>query len=410
MNGGSIGIRVVMTAPSKSMMIAMLVAGATRLSLCGMDGPATSTDASPGDVRAAVQRSLPYIEKTGTAWMHERKCNSCHNVTFLVWSHEMAADRGLEVDRTKLAEWRKWSLANALAANQWYGIRLRTVEGLKADGLPPALLAKLVPSGKNYTASKDFLAALEKLLGRENVERYQEILLRRGILPNDGGGPDTLSQLLLGRDAGVEAEEAESYRSVRSLLLEHQEPDGTWQAAGQIPGLQWSCDQEMNQATAMWSLLALDHGAGADEPATQHARELVLRSLKDSAPRSTLQSLALRLMVAAKYDNPSVKDSLVKELLEWQRPDGGWSWTKEKEASEAFSTGQALYVLGRLGRDGSDPVVQRAWKFLLQTQTRDGSWNVPQEWINRQHRTLNVYPYWGTAWSAIGLLQTLPGG
>jgi hypothetical protein len=45
------------------------------------------------NVRAAVQRSLPYIEKVGTAWMRERKCNSCHNVTFLVWSHNEAAAR-----------------------------------------------------------------------------------------------------------------------------------------------------------------------------------------------------------------------------------------------------------------------------------------------------------------------------
>src|SRR2546423_1277050 len=37
------------------------------------------------DVRGAVERSLPYVEKVSTAWMQERKCNSCHNVTFLVW-------------------------------------------------------------------------------------------------------------------------------------------------------------------------------------------------------------------------------------------------------------------------------------------------------------------------------------
>ena len=77
--------------------------------------------------------------------------------------------------------------------------------------------------------------------------------------------------------------------------------------------------------------------------------------------------------------------------------------------SEAFSTGQALYALGRLGRDGADPAVERAWKFLLATQLPDGSWAVPQDAINTRPRKLNVYTYWGTAWSAIGVLQTLPG-
>jgi len=54
-------------------------------------------------VRGAVRRGLPYLETVATAWMGERKCNSCHTVTFLVWSHNEAAARGLDVDRGKLA-------------------------------------------------------------------------------------------------------------------------------------------------------------------------------------------------------------------------------------------------------------------------------------------------------------------
>ena len=66
-------------------------------------GPLTDPQAKPAatsdDVRAAVQRSLPFIEKIGVEWMHTRKCNSCHTVTFLVWSHNAAAAHGLDVDR-----------------------------------------------------------------------------------------------------------------------------------------------------------------------------------------------------------------------------------------------------------------------------------------------------------------------
>ena len=36
--------------------------------------------------------------------------------------------------------------------------------------------------------------------------------------------------------------------------------------------------------------------------------------------------------------------------------------------------GQALYALGLVGRDGNDPIVRRAWAFLLRTQGNDGSW------------------------------------
>src|SRR5262245_25901921 len=80
-------------------------------------------DAPAADVRAAVERALPYLEKVGTAWMRGRKCNSCHVVTFLVWSHNAAAAHGLDVDRAKLAEWTRWSLADSLEENYWFGVR-----------------------------------------------------------------------------------------------------------------------------------------------------------------------------------------------------------------------------------------------------------------------------------------------
>src|SRR5215212_9925032 len=79
------------------------------------------------NVRAAVERSLPYIEKVGTAWMQQRKCSSCHNVTFLIWSHNEAAAREFNVDRTKLAEWTKWSLADALSDRFWFMLRPRAI-------------------------------------------------------------------------------------------------------------------------------------------------------------------------------------------------------------------------------------------------------------------------------------------
>src|SRR3954447_344145 len=80
-----------------------------------------------------------------TTWMRERKCNSCHTVTFLVWSHNEAAARGFNVDRRKLAEWTKWSLADALSDRFWFMLRHRAFASLKAGGISEALLAKLKP-------------------------------------------------------------------------------------------------------------------------------------------------------------------------------------------------------------------------------------------------------------------------
>jgi len=361
------------------------------------------------DVRGAVERSLPYVEMVGTDWMRERKCNSCHNVTFLVWTHNEANARGFNIDRTKLAEWTKWSLADSLSDRFWFMLRPRAMASLKADGFSDALLAKLKPlEGKTYVTRQEYLHALEGAIGAEELATNQQRLLKEATLPNNGGGPDTLSQLLLERAAWTQDKgEEERFTAIRSLLLEWQEPDGSWHAAGQLPSLKWAGEKEMHQATTMWSLLALSAGKPKEEPLVR-SRERALESLKESTPGATLQSLALHLIIAHKFGEPSHREALLKELVGRQNADGGWGWVKENNGSDAFATGQALYALGLLGRDGNDPVVSRAWEFLLRTQDKDGSWQVPQEAINTRRRGLNVYTFWGTAWATIGMLQTLP--
>jgi Squalene-hopene cyclase C-terminal domain len=376
-----------------------------------MDSEVPGAPPSPTsqNVRDAVERSLPYVEKVAAAWMQERKCNSCHNVTFLVWAHNEAAARGFDIDRTKLAEWTKWSLADSLSDRFWFELRPRSMASLKADGLPEALLAKLKPlEGKTYLTRQDYLHALEEAMGSENLAANKERLLKEATLPNNGGGPDTLSQLLLGQaGSSKDKGENESYAAIRSLLLEWQEPDGSWQAQGQLPGLKWAGTEEMHQATTMWSLLAVSAG-NPNEETLVRSRERALESLKKVAPEATLQTLALHLVIAHKFGEPASREALLKELVGRQNPDGGWGWVKENKGSDAFATGQALYALGLLGRDGKDPVVNRAWEFLSRTQDKDGSWQVPQEAINTRRRGLNVYTFWGTAWATIGLLQTLP--
>jgi hypothetical protein len=237
-------------------------------------------------------------------------------------------------------------------------------------------------------------------------------LVRLATLPNDGGGPDTLSQLLLGRTifggGGEPASQglAASYEQIRSLLLEWQARDGSWSAAGQLPSIKWGSVEEMNQATSMWALLAIC-GDGGDS--AMEARRRAADHLTVAAPGSTLQSLALHLAVAHERGERDRAEDLYKLLIRRQNEDGGWGWWNANKTSDAFATGQALYALGRTGHDVRELAVRRAWGLLLQSQDDDGSWHVPQEAVNTRPRKLNVYPYWGTAWADIGLLSTLPG-
>lgn len=68
---------------------------------------------APSDsVRRVVNRSLPYLQKRGEWWIKQKKCTSCHRVTFMIWSLIEADRRGFAVDRKKLDGWIDWSLKN----------------------------------------------------------------------------------------------------------------------------------------------------------------------------------------------------------------------------------------------------------------------------------------------------------
>ena len=69
------------------------------------------------DIRRAIKKSLPYLEKDGFAWMEGRisiqngdACVSCHQVPFAVWSQSEARTRVLYSKTPDLTSWpnRQW--------------------------------------------------------------------------------------------------------------------------------------------------------------------------------------------------------------------------------------------------------------------------------------------------------------
>jgi squalene cyclase len=64
----------------------------------------------------------------------------------------------------------------------------------------------------------------------------------------------------------------------------------------------------------------------------------------------------------------------IDELLALQRADGGWSQTVPELKSDAFATGQTLYVLSLAGYTADRAEIKRGIDFLVATQAPDGSW------------------------------------
>lgn len=351
-------------------------------------------------VRAAVERSLPFLEKEGLAWIEKRGCNSCHVVPFLLWSHEEARAKGIPVDLKKLAGWKEWSTTDSTAARSLRWLSAPILETLKRDGMPEEVAAKLAafatkPELKGGVKETAFPKELAKVLTAEELSRHQETILQHaGRGKGDGGGVDTMAQLLL---AGVGGPEFAA--STRDHLLGFQQPDGSWKPNGQLSGMNRS-EGEAVAITTMWTSLAL----GPDSDAARKAAAFV----RKGARGKSTEWLVVRILLEQSFGGPS--EDFLGELRSRQNGDGGWSAVPDA-ASDAFATGLALYALG----SPQDDPVRRGRKFLVETQTQDGSWTVsPAPWTKpnsppeRIKRLDPIYRYWGTAWSVIGLARTLP--
>ena len=307
-----------------------------------------SADEPADEVRAAITRSLPFVEAGGVAWINEKKCVSCHRVGMMTWAFNEAAGRGFAVDRDKLSEWVDWSLTKSLSQNEKTG----------------------------------------QLAGATNL--------------------DGVAQLLLGRPSGTTTDErSKSYASLAALLAGGQSKGGSWAPAGQLPSQKRPL-AETTEVSTMWNALALADGHDSS-PDIQAVIQQATDRVSQSTEGTSTEWRAAQLLFAATLGNADQVATWSKRLCSVQNADGGWGWIAG-ESSDALATGISLYALCRTGADNDDPAVQAAKRFLVATQQVDGSWDVLGTKEKKKDHVEETSTYWGTAWATIGLLQTLPAG
>jgi hypothetical protein len=363
-----------------------------------------------------VQRSLPYLEKEGQAWIKERNCNSCHVVSFMLWSHQEAMTVGVKVDATKFAEFADWSLNYALSARQWYKLSEQADKQLKADGVPEPTLAKLKPMwNKPFVTDQEFIHAVSKTVPTEELDPHKPALVKRALQPktgekNDGSSMATMGQLLVGMATSKNPRMDELRQAAPALMSKWQEGSGAWRAAGQLPR-QNRPGSESDEVITGWALLGLATLDQSD-PATKKAVDAGLAYFRKTKPGKSHEKLLVQMLVEHTFGTPPGVAPLVKEVLSRQNADGGWAWTPGGP-SDAFATGQNLYALSIVAGKSERGPLGRAQKYLLGTQTKEGIWAVPPLAITDQksnegrvQRLVPIYHYWGTAWAAIGLSRS----
>jgi squalene-hopene/tetraprenyl-beta-curcumene cyclase len=397
-----------------------IVAATALLSLFSCLCAQAGEDAKPpaaADIRKAVERSLPYIQKEGTAWIADRKCVSCHVVPFMLWSLNEAGARHIAVDAKKLNQWADWSLDYSLSLRQWYKLTDDSVKKLGEQAPPEAVMSRLKPlMNKGFVSEEEFDGKLGEALTAEDLDKHKALLVKTATQgksggQNDAGSMEAMAQLILGRSLDKNPKMDAYLEAAPAQIRKWQESDGSWKAGGQLPSQNWP-RAEADETTTGWMILALA-ALDSKDPVAAKAQGDGLAFFKKTKPGKTQENLLVHLLVEDKLGKPEDTASLLQDVLKRQNQDGGWAWLAGG-ASDAFATGQTLYALSILKTKVEPDALGKAQKFLLDSQNKDGFWSVPPKAItnpktsdDRVKKLVPIYQFWGTAWAAIGLSRSL---
>jgi hypothetical protein len=308
-------------------------------------------DASPADLKPAVQRSITLLEKSAAGFFKEGGCIGCHaqNMTDLAVS--VARTKGLAVDGKALDE--RWK-----AAKSTFG------------PFAPLLLERM------------------DLAGVPEVVAYSLVGLAA-----TGYAPDSMTDAMVADLAASQAR------------------DGRWHYGG----LARPPFEEGDFFRTALGLRALKvYGPPGRAPEMKRrietAQQWLLTAKPLTAEDRNMQLLGLHWAgVDAKALQP-----MAKAILAAQRADGGWAQRAELE-SDAYATGESLYALAEAGVSHGDTGYQKGVKYLLSTQRADGSWYVRSRSPKFQPYFESGFPYghdqWisaaATAWAAMGLARAI---
>ncbi len=309
---------------SLAVVLALLFYAAAARAAVSAATRAAIPSATTAQIQQTVDRATKYVQAESAAWLKTRKCAACHHAPMPLWALGEAERRGYTVDRKFVTE---------------------TTESL--------------------LGSKDKLLASR--IFPNPADRSDPRPQGRGLnlgLPMLAVAAQSLSPLTEGQ--------RQSLKLIAQEIVKKQRSDGSWEffATLRRPPI-----NESQTTDAAWIVLALQGMTGP--AATDSERGALSKAIAwlDTAKRDLHQDKVFKLLLAVRFGKPRESmQSMINELLSLQRADGGWSQTVPEPKSDAFATGQTLYVLSLAGYTADRPQIKRGIDFLVATQKPDGSW------------------------------------
>jgi hypothetical protein len=314
------------------------------------------TTPSPRQARKAVERGLAFLEKDAAKWRKERTCSSCHHGTMTVWALCEAKSQGYRIAAETLADTVKWTKK-----------RLKDIDKPRDTR----------PGWNMVSTPAVYLAVMAQTVPR------QEAL-----------SPDEL-------------------RRIAGHLVRHQETDGSWAWSSAPAKNRPPPVFESDEIVTRLAYLALGPYVPADSAKksdVRDSREKAAAWLGKTKPSDSTQAMAVRLLLKARAGEPTkALASAIDQVLARQNKDGGWGQLKDLP-SDAYASGQVLYVLNLAGVPNSRAEIQRGVAFLVAQQKEDGSWPMKSRAHPGEKPMTNPVPitYFGSAWATLGLLRSVP--
>jgi ankyrin repeat protein len=301
--------------------------------------------------RAAVERSLPLLQKADAMFLQKSGCVSCHN--------------------------------NSLTA--------MTVSEARKAGI--ALDEKIAQSSRSLVAA--------------DVEVWRERSLQGMGIPGDS---NTINWMLLGlaaenypADAGTDA--------FARFLKNDQLPDGRWRLVAGRPPIN-SSDIAIT-AISMRAMKAYAPKAAHQDYLQAASR--AANWIRSARPLTTDDRAFQLLGLIWAGDEPASLKPVAGELVSQQKSDGGWSQLPAMPSDAyatglvlvALSNSGAIPV--------NDPAFQRGIEYLRATQLQDGSWHVATRAIAIQPYFESGFPHgedqWisaaATNWATMALIKSV---
>jgi hypothetical protein len=304
------------------------------------------------DAPAAIANGLAYLDEYGANWMESRKCSSCHHLAQTVWVLSEAKAAGYKIDEKFLSEVSTFLTAADNRAK------------IFADAADKRPEAQQLSVGAVYALFA--LSALER--PTKEVRELQA-------------------------------------KSVKHIL-ERQDKDGGWATNLRPPVIG---DKAVSNALIALSL-ATSKLEGDQAVASKAAWEKSLKQLGEPKQPAELQFPVLKLWLQSKAGDTVGAKATAEKIVSLQNKDGGWGQLKDAP-SDAWATGQTLYVLSVAGRKSDDPAIQKGRDWLVKSQLADGSWLMKSRPFGPENKTAkNLEPitYSSTSWALLGLIRSTP--